>query len=64
MVLDRPLADAQSLVHNPVKFVEEIVQMINDKQSHPVIGEFHLGVARIPSRPRDCKQQPDGAMVA
>ena len=35
MVLDRPLADAQSLVHNPVKFVEEILQMINDKKSHP-----------------------------
>jgi hypothetical protein len=35
MVLDRPLADAQSLVHNPVKCVEEILQMINDKKSHP-----------------------------
>ena len=27
MVLDRPLAEAQSLVHNRIKFVEEILQI-------------------------------------
>jgi len=40
MVLDRPLADAQSLVHNPIKFVEEILQIIDDQKSHPVIEQM------------------------
>ena len=39
MVLDRPLAEAQSLVRNPGEFVEEILQMIKDKKSHPVTGD-------------------------
>ena len=40
MVLDRPLADAQSLVHNPIKFVDEILQIFDDKKSHPVIEQM------------------------
>ena len=37
MALDRPVADAQALVHDPPKLIEEILQIIQDKQSHPVI---------------------------
>ena len=40
MVLDRPLADAQSLVQNPIKLVEEILQIMNDKKSDPVIEQM------------------------
>lgn len=38
MVLDRPLAEAQSLVHNPFKLVEEILQIM--EKSHPVIEQI------------------------
>ena len=37
IALDRPLADAQALVGDPQKLVAEILQIIKDKQSHPVI---------------------------
>ena len=37
MALDRPLADAQALVRDPPKLIEEILQIMQDKQSHPVI---------------------------
>ena len=37
MALDRRLADAQALVHEPSKLIEEILQIIQDKQSHPVV---------------------------
>lgn len=37
MILDRPLAEVPSLVCNPPKLVEEILQIMSDKQSHPVI---------------------------
>ena len=37
MALDRPLADAEALVRDPHKLVAEILQIIQDKQSHPVI---------------------------
>ena len=37
VAVDRPLADAQALVHDPSKLIEEILQIIQDKQSHPVV---------------------------
>jgi len=37
VAVDRPLADAQALVHDPSKLIEEILQIIQDKQSHPVM---------------------------
>ena len=40
IALDRPLADAQALVGDPQKLVAEILQIIQDKQSHPVIEEM------------------------
>ena len=33
------LVAMESLVHNPEKLVEEILQMIKDKKSHPVPGD-------------------------
>ena len=35
IALDRLLADAQALVGDPQKLVAEILQIIQDKQSHP-----------------------------
>lgn len=40
MVLDKPLADAQALVGDPRKLMAEIVQIMQDKQSHPVIEQM------------------------
>ena len=39
MVLDRPLVDAQALVCDPFKPVDEILQ-IEEKQSHPVMEQM------------------------
>ena len=36
MVLDRPLADAQALVRDPFKLIDEILLIMKEKQSHPV----------------------------
>ena len=40
MALDRPLADAQSLVESPQAFVSEILQTVEAAKSHPVISEM------------------------
>ena len=40
MVLDKPLAGAQGLVHDTPKLIAEILQIIQDKQSHPVIEQM------------------------
>jgi hypothetical protein len=37
MALDRPLAEAQALVRDPPKLIQEILLIMEDKQSHPVI---------------------------
>ena len=72
IALDRPLADAQALVGDPQKLVAEILQIIQDKQSHPVIegmvkadvrdempaSEFALASASSSIRPIRSTQKP------
>ena len=37
IVLDKPLPEAQSLVDNPKAFLQEITQVLADKQKHPIL---------------------------
>ena len=40
IVLDKPLAEAQTLVDDPEAFVKEIARIMEDKHSHPVIAQM------------------------
>ena len=37
IVLDKPLPEAQALVDSPHAFLQEITQVLADKQTHPVL---------------------------
>ena len=40
IVLDRPLAEAQTLVDDPEAFVKAIARIMQNKHSHPVIAQM------------------------
>ena len=40
IVLDRPLQEAQDLVEQPLQFLQEIRQVLEDKKSHPVLEQM------------------------
>ena len=40
MVLDRPLAEAKSLVEDPTAFLQEMTKVLVEKQNHPVLKQM------------------------
>ena len=40
IVLDKPLAAVKALVEDPTKLIAEIMQILQDKQAHPVLAQM------------------------
>ena len=40
IVLDRPLEEAQALVDQPLQFLQEIKQVLDDRKTHPILEQM------------------------
>ena len=40
IVLDRPLAEAQALVDQPLQFLQEMKQVLDDQKTHPLLEQM------------------------
>ena len=40
IALDKPLADVKELVEDPTRLIAEIMQILQDKQAHPVLAQM------------------------
>jgi hypothetical protein len=40
IALDKPLADVKELVADPTRLIAEIMQILQDKQAHPVLAQM------------------------
>ena len=40
IVLDRPLEEAQALVDQPLQFLQEMKQALDDRKTHPILEQM------------------------
>ena len=61
IVLDRPLVDAKALVDDPAAFTQEMIRILLEKQSHPLIAQMIKAVGSSDPPPSNSAASSSGS---